>query len=403
MWVRIRPLDVLLFRDSRPFAAGESFRAASVPFPPGPLPFVGALRTQVLARALAAQGLGFAEYGAACRRPGAAPPALAPILERFGTPRELGRLRFRGPFVVHPRHGAGVPAPLDVRLGRGEAGSSGGPVFLVPAAPRNPAARSRGPVLQGLRATDALGEEAAGLFAGLTNLSGYLEGRSAFFFAEGEVVAAEPRTGIALGPGRTAAEGHLYTVEYLRLAEGASFLVQAEGLEPGDLPSGGLLQLGGEARAASYEVLDGPAAPRVPEPPPLAGWKRFKVALLAPGIHREGWLPDFVTPGDGGFFCDLGGGERARLVSAAVGRPSHVGGWDLVAGAPRPMLRAAPAGSVYFFEAERALSAEAASNLARRLHWQSSMEPTVGSLRQLYRQAGFGLSVVGSWGRKEDT
>jgi len=400
MWIRITPLDVLLFRDSRPFSADDSFRAASVAFPPGPLPFVGAVRSKVLSLALEARGFRFSDYGDACKRPAAAAPALRDLLDRFGTPGELGRLRFQGPFVMHPKRGAGVPRPLDAgRQGGAEAQGTDGPAFLVPKAPRWKTAQARTPKLLPLRSSNDFGEEQEALFLCLEKLEAYLTGTHALFFSADDVVTSEPRTGIKLSPERTAADGHLYTVEYLRLKEEASFLLGVEGLAAGDLPSEGFLQLGGEARAAAYRVLDKRGAdvlPRALAPAPKEG-KRFKVTLLAPGIHEQGWLPDFVQEQNGAFWADLGGGERAQLVSAAVGKPAHVGGWDLVAGAPRPMLRAAPAGSVYFFEAERELSPEAVERLVARLHWQSTMEPPAGSLRQFYRQAGFGLSVVGSW------
>jgi CRISPR-associated protein Cmr3 len=48
MWIKIEPLDVLLFRESKPFSAGENFRAAGR-FPPSSLPLVGAIRSRALA------------------------------------------------------------------------------------------------------------------------------------------------------------------------------------------------------------------------------------------------------------------------------------------------------------------------------------------------------------------
>ncbi|EQD59245.1 CRISPR-associated Cmr3 family protein, partial [mine drainage metagenome] len=44
-------------------------------------------------------------------------------------------------------------------------------------------------------------------------------------------------------------------------------------------------------------------------------------------------------------------GVSARLVCAAVPRAQVVSGWDLARRAPKAALRAAPAGSVYWFDA----------------------------------------------------
>ena len=48
MWLNITPLDVTLFRDAKPFTAGEDTRAHSV-FPPTPMPLAGAIKAKLIA------------------------------------------------------------------------------------------------------------------------------------------------------------------------------------------------------------------------------------------------------------------------------------------------------------------------------------------------------------------
>jgi CRISPR-associated protein Cmr3 len=48
MQIFIEPSDVLLFRDGRPFSAGEGHRARSI-FPPTPNTMQGVIRSKVLA------------------------------------------------------------------------------------------------------------------------------------------------------------------------------------------------------------------------------------------------------------------------------------------------------------------------------------------------------------------
>ncbi len=403
MWIRIEPFDVLLFRDARPFSAGESFRAASAGFPPSPLPFVGALRSTLF------QGLGidYADYREACRPGGRPTPAAADAAGRYGTPDDLGGLRFWGPFVEHPTLGPLVPRPLDLMRRDGDAGTT---AFLAPAAHRWPGVRARGPELRPLRLSGEAREEEGPAYVPLGELAGYLSGASAArFVAEQELVCRESRTGIQRSEARTAEDGHLYTVEYLRLRDDvgdppgqAGFRVRLQGVRPGDLPDRGILQLGGEGRRAHYQVLpDGD--PGLPSPPALPGARSFKIVLLAPSVHGRGWLPDAVAKQGGEFRLDLGGGESARLVAAAVGKPLHLGGWDLAKGRPRTLLRAAPAGSVYFFEADADLSPEAAQALVARFHGGSTMQTDQDELRNFYRQAGFGLCLVGTWKPQEDS
>jgi CRISPR type III-B/RAMP module-associated protein Cmr3 len=57
MQIVIRPMDVWLFRDGKPFMAGED-HAAETLFPPSPFTLQGAIRTKVLAD----KGVNLAEF-----------------------------------------------------------------------------------------------------------------------------------------------------------------------------------------------------------------------------------------------------------------------------------------------------------------------------------------------------
>ena len=60
IWLRLEPEDVLLFRDGRPFNAGQDFRAEGS-FPPQPAPVVGAIRAALISPKLVEKGLTFAD------------------------------------------------------------------------------------------------------------------------------------------------------------------------------------------------------------------------------------------------------------------------------------------------------------------------------------------------------
>ncbi len=114
-WVFITPQDVWMFRDSKPFTAGESFVARSL-FPPTPQTAQGFLRTHYLD----VRGIDFGKYGRG---------ELPHIVDEIGyTPKNgqptMGRLRVGGPFVARQKDGVTeriFRAPIDLTaLWRGE-------------------------------------------------------------------------------------------------------------------------------------------------------------------------------------------------------------------------------------------------------------------------------------------
>ncbi|MEL6407019.1 MAG: type III-B CRISPR module-associated Cmr3 family protein [Chloroflexota bacterium] len=93
MWLQIIPNDVMMFRGSRPFAAGQSFVARSS-FPPNPQVMTGAIRTAVIRDS----GTSFQDFGQ--RNISATLEekiGLAPV--RGKSVGSLGKLQLRGPFV----------------------------------------------------------------------------------------------------------------------------------------------------------------------------------------------------------------------------------------------------------------------------------------------------------------
>lgn len=85
-WVFIRPQDVWMFRDSKPFTAGQAFVARSL-FPPTPQTAQGFLRTHYLD----VRGVDFGAYGRG---------ELPQVNDIIGDSQSLGQLRVAGPFVA---------------------------------------------------------------------------------------------------------------------------------------------------------------------------------------------------------------------------------------------------------------------------------------------------------------
>src|SRR5690606_5857344 len=75
--------------------------------------------------------------------------------------------------------------------------------------------------------------------------------------------------------------------------------------------------------------------------------KYFKLYLLTPGLFKNGWLPGVINKETKILTV---GKVKAKLLTAAIGKPKYLSGFDLKDNKPKPNLRAVPEGSVYYFE-----------------------------------------------------
>ncbi|SRR5258708_2602803 len=176
-----------------------------------------------------------------------------------------------------------------------------------------------------------------------------------------DIYMEEPRLGIGMqSTTKSTREGYLYQIKMIRMQPGYGFVVDihlsqnAEGgkvKKPIDeplvddnevqarlrLPTDGWITLGGERRAAHFEVL-GPIPQGIVEPN-RAGRLLY---LATPSYFEGGWQP-LEWP------ASLG-----KPIAAAIPRFLPVGGWILnpadSGGQSKDMHRCVPAGSVYFFE-----------------------------------------------------
>lgn len=376
MWrLFIEPLDVLLFRDGRPFQAGEDHRAASL-FPPTPFTLQGAVRSKVLFDS----GLSLADYAHRA-------PAAQPLAEGIGWPGEgYGRLRLRGPFVAR-RSGEGVarylPLPADaVTVGEDDRKELR---LLAPLSASPFAANWPGGVqFLWTRTTEAV-TEARGWLAEEV-FQRYCQGQVPLredVIQERELVLREPRVGIALDfDKRRPREAHLYQMEFLRLREKVGFLLEVEGIEC-FTPERGVLALGGEGKAARYEVLGEVQPPSTTLLP-----QRFKLVLLTPAWFSDGW-----QPAGGNWAPFFGGSADVRLVAAALSRAQSLGGARVddrpdrgrQGNFQKPMRRFVPAGSVFFFESD--------GNATYDGRPVTETPENEGSLGQI----GFGQAAWGVW------
>lgn len=344
-WIFIEPSDVWLFRNGRPFSAGEGHVARSL-FPPSPLTVQGALRSLILGHSNVDWSDFRDQNGSAAKT----------VAEKIGHPLKkdtaspLGSFGMGGPFLAcrqQDKITRFTPLPSNVRRVKGTERY----VQLIPTRGINfetnwPVHLPNWAPLWSPEEAD-LGKTEGEPWLSESDLHNYLNNETFAVTERDELFTSEPRFGIGLDyvTGRPE-ESLLYQAEFIRPNTDVGLLIQLK--ESFDLPSKtGILQLGGEARAARYrEVASSNLNINAGLTEPA---QRLKVVFLTPAYFNEGWLP--ANQDWSPFF----GGASVRLVAASIGTPTLVGGWDVARREPKCMRSYVPAGSVYFFESDSPL------------------------------------------------
>jgi len=352
-WLFIEPSDVWLFRDSRPFAAGEGHAATTI-YPPAPFTVQGALRSWLLGSEM----IDWAAFRDQSDDPAKEMAARIGHPPRKGVAGSLGAFRMRGP--LRARRVAGraeilYPAPLDiyhVEDGQWRALRPGKTAAVMDWD------EGLSPLLPDPNDPNDKPDEEPGTALTHAGLRDYFDGRR-FGLLAGSEMMPEPRLGIAMdyAAGR-AADSMLYLAEFARLpspteAERYGLLVEVD--DALNWPGQGVISMGGEARASLVRKL---GAPELPEPPPtLTSAARFKIILLTPAWFAAGRRPE---NGDWAAFFGTSAGAKLKCVAAAVGRPLYLGGWDAARGGHKPLRGFVPPGSVFYFESDQPVTLPAA-------------------------------------------
>ena len=209
----------------------------------------------------------------------------------------------------------------------------------------------------------------------LKNYKNYLLSKENFnFLLIEEVLSIESKIGIGLNKStKNVQDGKLYRVGLNRY-KGLEIIVDFEGVE---IEEKGLLKLGGEGKGAFYEKIDDLELPKIEK----IDSNIFKIVLLTPAIFKNGWYPDFL---DENYEGEVGG-IKLKLVAAAVGKPEYYGGWDIQNNEPKPMYKAVPTGSVYYFELENENDRD---KIFKIFNYKSIVEEKL-------KKEGYGICVIG--------
>jgi len=344
----ITALDVLFPRGNRLFGAAGQHGEAQMP--PWPSVAAGAIRSRMLADG----NVDFPAFAHGARPDG-------PLGDSLGIPADPGSFRIAW-FSLARRVEGGVEPLIALPADLSAAENEDAILYLnpqfMPAGLKCGAATAQSAVLRQEKADKPQG----GLWLTGAGLAAYLRGqpviKPAHTVKTRDLWMTDQRVGIALDTEkRIAAEGRIYTSEAVALRTkdrtcekkdlefDVGFVVQIAGAD-GLVPRNGLVRLGGDGRGARIDACE----MLLPEPDwdRIAKERRFRLVLSTPGLFEQGWRLPGIQPD--GVTWQGPNGASARLLCAEVSRAQVVSGWDLAQRVPKAALRAAPAGSVYWFE-----------------------------------------------------
>ena len=362
--IQLRPVDTWFFRGSTPFTA-EASPQERVPslFPPHPPTVAGALRAAI-ARSNGWNGSGRWD---------------ATLHSVVGNgPGDLGALCFAGPFLL--RNGEPLfPCPRHL-LGAAEHRKWVPCAFLRPGPPVqcDLGQDVRLPQLAESAAEGVKLKPSKDLWVRAAGMERVLQGdrpSGRDLVTADDLWTEEPRIGLKRhATTRTAEDGMLYSTRHVRLRANVSLGVGVAGVPDRWRFPDGLVPLGGESRLAECTEWAGDQWLKRPVDP--AG-SRFAVVAVTPVdldpavIHERRAI------------AELGG---ASVVSACLGRPLRIGGWDSGALRPLPLRNLLAPGSVLFCEGADGTQLDTMGRGALGLF-------RIGSKTEW----GFGLVAIGTW------
>ena len=368
LWISFTPLDTLFFRDGRPFSMGEETWADGI-FPPPPSVFLGAMRSAVLSL----QPENYATMTNNDPTSGIVIKNIHLSYNRadellFPTPGDVVRRKVR-------RKGDEIP-PL-LTLDKNNRYNNYPLDYLL----TNPI-------------PDEIENYPFNHFLDIPSFEEYLSG-----ILPGQPtsipICSEPKIGIGRTKIRNSIiDGKLYRVGMQRFADYGGnrhdgnrlcFIIQYE--IPDEIATLirnnrlSFAKFGGENKVVEVALLTG--SPGLKLPVFNSEDRTFKIVLTTPALFKNGWIPDFIDPQNYTGHLD---GVRVKLIAAMTGKPQAFGGFDMLARKPKPLVKAIPPGSVFFFQIiEDSHSIETfAQNLKGSF-----------SISEERKEEGFGLAYLG--------
>jgi CRISPR-associated protein Cmr3 len=374
MRIFLEPHETLLFRNGRPFDAGEVGYAETV-FPPTPETLQGVVRSMIATQYANVLDKSIAEVFRD-----------EVFVNLFGNRDSYGRFRISN-IALAKRNGDKIEAlyPVPAHIVEDEDGK-----FRLKPSAKSKVLSNMPNKMQYLipdqdREIKGKMEPVEGWLS-LADLQTVLQPGTDIsklkIIKAGEIYDREPRVGIGMDSRRKVTEeGLLYSTQMLRMKAGYGFLItiyiakdqashekdsQATQTIYGPLKKSGWVTMGGEQRAARFQILldsasDGRASGSL-------------LYLATPAVLSQGWQPAQWT-------------TQTTPIAAAISRYQLIGGWKLDTinsgrGDQKSLRRCVPAGSVYFFDQPVTQPSPLGD------HQEGNNNPTY---------IGYGITMTGDW------
>ena len=344
----LHALDTVFFRDGRPFSMGDDSFAQGV-FPPPPSVLYGALRSCFIAK------------------------GLEESTDLHQSIDESSKLRIQCIAFDDSMGSQYFPLPKDLIVPTGLKPSRA-QLLVLEDGPEYSSCQTP-MVLKSL--PNILKTEEEPYLIDSIALQNYLDGLSSSFSVKrlSEFISVETKVGIGRNKEtNTVEEGKLYKIQTNRMSNAnGKQLDFSLGYCAIDLPEDTIIPLGGEGRVAQLKHA---LEIKIDFKPPES--IDFKIYLSTPAIFQNGWKPENILNKFG-----------LELLAVASSAPLHLGGWDIRARKPKPMLKCVPAGTVYYVKAE---TLEMAKLAASEIHGKAISD----NINQTdYCAMGFGIAFIG--------
>jgi len=372
MGYKIKPLDTLFFRDGRPFSMGAETWANSI-FPPYPSTVYGAIWTWLIFEKGSLKEFEDGKYKIELGRI---------IKNEKSNFKEIikGRLKIKGPFICLDNN-TYFPVPFDL-LEKKDAAEKEKKLFYINCINRPEIFISDYSLERILVNKNDFELKECDEFLSINSLKDYLMGyeKQLRFREKKEIFSYERKTGIKRSRKTLSSEeGHLYRISMIRLKREASFYIEIEGLN--SYPQEGKVQLGADWKIVKIEKTEEDLLKELREIDFQLNNKIFKIYFATPAIFKKGWIPDWINETNfEGNYKEI----KLKLIACSIGKFKLIGGWDLANKKPKPMHKAVPAGSVYYF---KILDNTPAERIKEVFHLKN--------ISDINSEEGFGLSLVG--------
>lgn len=353
--------------------AGEDSAASGI-FPPNPSTVYGALRSAYIHY--------HSDFDTFARGTD------AHLLEWMGTPEQVGSFALQG-VCLQEKERLVLPLPLDYQVVEESGREIALPLRLAQEQDSYTSSGSAW-MLYGRSDKKSAPNAGAYLFHDDWKMA-ILAHRAVPVRREQEWISMEPKLGIQINRDTaTAEDSMLYRMNMFRFKErdGAnhiSLCVYCR-VSP-DFSRIPMVRLGGEGRPWYLQtsmhgtsLLTEDEEDQLIESIQRSG--KARIILLTPAIWLKGNRPASWSVHTGEW--DLGEGLRVQILTAAIGRPQVIGGWDIVRNRPKPKWQAVPAGSVLVVS----VNPHQAEDLVHRIHNHS--------LTDALAHEGYGWSVCGA-------